>query len=728
MYRILLSTLLILSGVSGFAQTQSAYNRVKWNQLREVSKDFKKTQVISEAITTQFPVYNIRGKWYVSIYGKAANNVNMQSIEQHKILIGSRVGEVLTMKVPLDEFASVDFSQFYTYVEIPGKIIPLLDKAVKDTHADSVQHGWNLPEAFTGKDVMIGVTDWGFDYGHPMYYDTLLQTSRVAAAWDQYKQSGNQPSGFNYGVEYDTPAELVAGETDTVNIYSHHTHGSHVAGIAGGSGAGTNYRGFGFEAQFLFTTFLVDQASVIDAFVWMRDKANAAGKRLVVNMSWGLYYNQMGSLDGYSLLSQVFDQMSADDNVVFVAAAGNNGDVNYHIKNTFNNNSFSSRIGFYSYAANPNMWGECITMWGEENHPFSAQISVYNAANNLLVASPTYSTLTTTTYLDSILVAGTDTLQFNVIAETANPLNNKPGMQLRVKCTNTNLKVVLTSAAADGTVHYWNVAELTNGVGNFGQTFTAFGTNGKTGDANYSIGEPACANSVIAVAAYSSGYINSQGNPAGGARASFSSIGPLHNEEMKPDIAAPGVSVASSISSYTDATYTALETINFNGKDYDFARFSGTSMASPCVTGIVSLMLDASPTLSPAQIKDIIKTTARLDNYTGNIVAPGDTKWGMGKINAYQAVVLALNTVSIEELESNQWMAVYPNPAQESVHLLFPENAVIGTIQLITIDGKIVPVNVRQNPVIDLSNISPGMYTVMAEVNGAIITKHFVKE
>lgn len=728
MYRILLSTLLILSGVSGYAQTQSAYNRVKWNQLLEISSEFKKTQVVSATTESQFPVYNIKGDWYVSIYGKAVSSINMQTVSQHKIMLGSRVGDILTMKVPLEQFAAIDFSQLYTYVEIPGKIIPLLDRAVKDTHADSVQHGWNLPEAFTGKDVMIGITDWGFDYGHPMYYDTLLTTSRVAAAWDQYKQSGNQPNGFNYGVEYDTPAELVAGESDTANIYSYHTHGSHVAGITGGSGAGTTYRGFAFESQFLFATFLVDQASVIDAFVWMRDKANAAGKRLVVNMSWGLYYNQMGSLDGYSLLSQVFDQMSADDNVVFVASAGNNGSVNYHIKNTFNNNSFSSRISFYDYSANPNMWGECITMWGEENHPFSAQINVYNASNNLLVSSPFYSTLTTTTYLDSILVAGNDTLLFNVIAETANPLNNKPGMQLRVNCTNTNLKVVLTSAAADGTVHYWNVAELTNGVGNFGQTFTAFGANGKTGDANYSVGEPACANSVIAVAAYSSGYINGQGNPAGGSRASFSSIGPLHNETMKPDISAPGVSVASSISSYTDASYSALETINFNGKDYDFARFSGTSMASPCVSGIVALMLDASPTLSPAQVKDIIKSTARLDNYTGTITAPGDTKWGMGKINAYQAVVLALNTVSIDEFKSNQWMALYPNPAQETVYLLFPENAEIGTVQLITIDGKTIPVNATQDPAIDLTTIASGVYTIVAEVNGTMISKRFVKE
>src|SRR3990167_6193908 len=111
---------------------------------------------------------------------------------------------------------------------------------------------------------------------------------------------------------------------------------------------------------------------------------------------------------------------------------------------------------------------------------------------------------------------------------------------------------------------------------------------------------------------------------------------------MKPDISAPGVSVASSISSFTDAAYSQIATTNFNGTDYDFARFSGTSMASPCGTGIVALMLDANQFLSSAQVKSFIKSTARLDQHTGVITAPGHTRWGMGKINAYKAVIFPI--------------------------------------------------------------------------------------
>ena len=101
----------------------------------------------------------------------------------------------------------------------------------------------------------------------------------------------------------------VGAGCDTANIYSYATHGTHVAGIAGGSGAGTIYRGLAFESQFLFATFLVDEGAVLDAWDWMYQKAQSAGKRLVVNMSWGLYH--IGTLVGNSLLSQAIDGYSA---------------------------------------------------------------------------------------------------------------------------------------------------------------------------------------------------------------------------------------------------------------------------------------------------------------------------------------------------------------------------------------------------------------------------------
>lgn len=717
-------TLLLLS-VFTHAQRQAVSTQSEWQLLLNTAKTYAQTGQVSPQLMERFPIAKIKGGYYVSLFGITHSGANWSFLQAEGALKGSQNGNIATVKVPLEKLHQLDFSDVYSYLEIPGKAAPHLDRAVKDTRADSVQYGWGLPDAFTGQEVLIGITDWGFDYTHPMFYDTLLAQTRIHAAWDQFKLSGNAPAAYGYGAEYVNDAELLAAGSDTANIYSFATHGSHVAGIAGGSGGGLNqYRGFAFESEFLFATFLIDAASVIDAFNWMKTKADAAGKRLVINMSWGLYY--MGTLDGNSLLSQAIGQL-ADQGVVFVSSAGNNGSVNFHIKKTFANDSFSSRVDFYDYAANPNMWGQSITAWGEQGNDFAAGIRVYNTSGVELTASPLYST-TMNGYLDSMLVTGNDTIWFNVAAEYSHPLNSRPTMRLRVKNTNTSLKVVLKSAATAGTVHYWNVTELVTGVGNWGMPLVTFGvTDGLSGDAQYSIGEPTCSPNVISVGAYQSQYSTPSGNSAGGAIASFTSIGPVYTEAMKPDISAPGVSVVSSISSFTDNAYTQAATTNFNGTDYDFARFSGTSMASPCVAGIVALMLDASPTLSPVQVKDILKATARQDQFTGVITAPGHTRWGMGKVNAYAAVILALNTVSLEEFATNNWLIVYPNPATEnSVTLLLPENESIQSVAVYTTDGKAVAVT-RENAVLDISTLPSGTYLVRVTGTSGVLSTTFVK-
>ncbi|MNY14501.1 Serine protease AprX [compost metagenome] len=214
---------------------------------------------------------------------------------------------------------------------------------------------------------------------------------------------------------------------------------------------------------------------------------------------------------------------------------------------------------------------------------------------------------------------------------------------------------------------------------------------------------------------------------SGGAPASFTSIGPLHNEVMKPDIAAPGVNIASSISSYTDASYSSIATIAFNGKNYHFARFSGTSMATPCVAGIASLILDANPNLSSQQVKEIIKTTARLDNYTGAITAPGDTKWGMGKINAYAAVKLALNTLSMDDHSKQASFLLYPNPASSLLHVLNLNDLPVSGMSVVSLDGKVVNPRLDQNT-IDLSELTNGIYFLNIQTETGNYTLSFVKE
>ncbi len=620
----------------------------------------------------------------------------------------------------INELSDPIFSS--VYVELSGKNQPLLDKAVHDMRADSVQLGLGLPESYTGKDVYIGVTDWGFDYTSPMFYDTAMQQTRIVAAWDQYKMSGPSPVGFGYGTEYNTPASLLAAGSDTANIYSYATHGSHVAGIAGGGGAGTAYRGVAFDSKFLFVTFLVDVAAVLDAWEWMYQKAQADGKRLVINMSWGLYH--FGTLDGTSLLSQAITAYT-DLGVVFANSAGNNGNVNFHLKKTFSNNTLKSKIDFYSYASNANMWGQSVHAWGEPGNSFANGIIVTNASNITLVESPFYSTDTTQNYIDTFLVAGVDTIWYNISADSAHYLNNRPQMRLRVKNTNTALKVILKSTALSGTVHYWNVTELTTDVGNWGMPFSVSGSGTVAGDNLNGISEPSCSDDVISVAAYATQYQTSGTATAGGAIASFSSYGPRYDGGMKPDITAPGVNVISSMSSFTDAAFTSSGSVDFNGRTYHFAKLSGTSMASPMVAGVSALILDANPYLSARQVKDIIMQTARQDNFTGVIPVGGSNRWGAGKINAYAAVQLALNTIGLTEVKDHFSWSIYPNPAMNEIKIS-SFNEAYQSIEIVDLFGKIIckPLN---NYKVNISDLQSGTYWLRLTINGKIEQQKFIK-
>lgn len=705
-----LIALLLFTCNSLFAQVNmSANTKASWNYLTALSK---KNAAIKSSDYAGYPVYAVHNVLHVSLMGKVKTSPNWNALLSQGVLRGSVVGKVATIKVPLSLFASIAYEEVFEYIEVPGLISPHLDRAVTATHADSVHQGINLPQQYFGQNVLIGVTDWGFDYTHPMFYDTLLQHTRIVSAWDQFKQAGTPPSGYNYGAEYNGESALLAAQGDTANIYSYGTHGTHVGGIAGGSGAGIAYRGMAPAAGFLFATFLIDAASVIDAFVWMKDKALEEDKRLVINMSWGLYY--MGTLDGTSLLSQAIDDLS-DEGVVFITSAGNNGSDGFHIKKTFDNDMMTTRIRFDDYA-NPNLWGQSVTMWGEPMKAFEAKIGVYSNGNTLLAEAPFYATATSDAYtVDTLVTAANDSVFYNVTVDAQHPLNNRPHIRLRVKCTNTSLRIGLTAQATEGIVHFWNVVELTNGVGNWGMPLAGFIAGSTVGDSNYSISEPACAESVVAIAAYSSEYMNG-GTPAGGQIASFTSIGPLITEEMKPDIAAPGVNVASSISSFTDGSYSPVATVDFNGNEYDFARFSGTSMASPCVTGIVALMLQADPTLTAPEIKDGLRNTARLDNFTGNIVAPGDVRWGYGKVNAYQAVKAVAPTVGINELKVLSSVELAPNPAKEYFNLNINTTDKVKSVRAISVDGKSVQLKVEQNRV-DCSSLANGVYVVEIETS-----------
>ncbi|MGB0700564.1 MAG: S8 family serine peptidase, partial [Candidatus Poseidoniaceae archaeon] len=132
--------------------------------------------------------------------------------------------------------------------------------------------------------------------------------------------------------------------------------------------------------------------------------------------------------------------------------------------------------------------------------------------------------------------------------------------------------------------------------------------------------------------------------------ASYSSRGPRRDNgdgnplnELKPEITAPGTNIIQA-----EGCVTSGGCNNFLGGDASSntytSRGSGTSYATPSVSGILALMIEANEDLSPMEMKEILKFTAeRKGEPTQPEVDPfWNRDFGWGLVDAYEAVKLSL--------------------------------------------------------------------------------------
>lgn len=667
-------------------------------------------EAIPQHILNYYPIYKSDGQFKIAVLAKINTTFDKLNAIEKGFEVGAIIGSIASMRIPV-QFLDENFSfTGIEYIEVAEKLSPELDRALIDTRANLVHQGIGLPQSYTGRDVIIGVVDWGFDYTHPTFFDTLLTQNRILAAWDQEKKIGIPAPGFSHGSYYSNTAELAIAESDTFSQVTDY-HGTHVAGIAGGSGGGTNYRGVGFESQFLFSQMRRDVSSSLDAFQWMYNEAQTAGKRLVINNSWGGYRTQ--PLDGTSLTSQAIDALS-EQGVIFVFSAGNNGDINFHLKKTFTDDSIRTRVMGFNYNSDHELWGQTVSMWGEVGHPFSAKLRILSATNIIVGETELIHTATSPALTDTFLIIGADTVFYNFIVDAAHPLNGRPQMTLNVKSENQTLKQTIYATAQSGTVHFWNTRLTEYGGGNWGYGFTAPTAGYVNGDKNYGIGHPAVTSSVITVAAHETNNLLT----------AFSSYGPRMDEVLKPEISAPGKDIISAFSSFSEDGFVPAGEVVFNGKKYEFIRLSGTSMSAPMVSGAVALLLEADPDLAPSQVKQILLDYARNDSLTGEIGPDGHVRWGYGKLDIHEAILSLLSSGNkdISEHENK----LFPNPARD---ILYVDGQFSGKeiYNLYNSNGAHISTGIF-NGSISLTNLASGMYVMKIEGSGGVESYRVVVE
>lgn len=574
----------------------------------------------------------VTAKGAKNMYSAIVYTENSASLKARGILVQSSYPKFVTDLATIE-----DLEKMAEMNDVISIISPEFEEANNDisriqSGAHLLQTGALNNTSFTGEGVLVGIYDSGIDWKHPDFRDPMDPTkSRIVRIWDQTLSpigSEVSPTGFAKGVEYtqeDINDELDGTPTNFVRQQDIGGHGTHVAGTVTGNGSGLadfRHQGFAPKAGIVIVkggNGSFPQTNTIDAVTYFQNVATAMGKPIVVNMSIG---GQTTAHDGSGPHEIAIDAFTTSGpGRVVVISAGNDYGKNLHRKVDINpgqsgnfsltagSNTTLSVFSFYMYSDNDNdVVAKLTTPDGIEYLSPPGATTTHSILNNKFTAV-VYNWVSSVNLKRYIQV---------VISRNSGTTENSQGLY----------KIDLQNDGATPTLfHGWKASE---GVATVLQN----------GDNEYIVGSPGNATTAVTVASYVGRLTSYRTTPPAGYTisnttaegiSSFSAQGPRADGFQKPDIAASGQSVVSSMSG--DALLAPTSTDNVDGTYYK--KNQGTSMSSPGVAGAIALLLQANPNLTAAEVKIRLTGNARQDFVTSVVPNP---RWGFGKLDIYQAV------------------------------------------------------------------------------------------
>lgn len=567
-------------------------------------------------------------------------------------------------------------------LDIGNNATTTLDRVRPLVNADKTGTENGLPTLFDGKGVIIGVVDNGFDFTHPMFKDSN-GNCRISRAWDQNIQVGQNEYG--YGSMYNTTDKVLAACHDN----STDTHGTHVLGIAGGSS--NAYKGIASGAELVVVSTNKTEQGIIDGVDYLIKYAESKNKPIAINVSLGTV---LGFKDGTSNFALLLDNLlTGKKGVLLSIATGNEG---HHNTMIASNKSCSSTLVMPKYGR------ENIFMQGEAGHKYQLKLTLKNTVTGDILLEKILSSDKETT--EKVTDFGTDD-RANAYLSLSSLKNTKTDAPA------FNLNVLYLTAKNE----QWQIEFTTDG----GKFMTAcdygsFADGGNEGFVNGSSASSLASTSTgkepIAVGAYVSrkDYTDILGQSHNsewteGDIYVRSGKGPTFDGRIKPDVVAPGAAVISSLNSFapiytvpnTDKVYS--ETIN--GRTYFWGVGSGTSMATPVVTGTMALWLQANSTLTLEQAKQFIDQSAISDTYAKDLP---NSVFGYGKIDALAGLKLIIAETGINATINGS--TAYD--IQNGILIMGGKHHIV----VYSTDGTIC-LDVTNN-MIDLNQLNKGLYIV----------------
>lgn len=269
------------------------------------------------------PEYNT---WEIIVkYSGSIRNLEQQDA---RIRVTELMNEYAILNVPEEAMELVAAAPEVEFVEKPKRLFFAVNRGKSVSCINAVQTG---SFGLTGKGVIVAILDSGIDYYHPDFrnadgstrilalYDETLEREYTSEEINQALRTGSRQEGFRIVPSRDTSG-----------------HGTHVAGIAAGNGraSGGVNRGVAYESPLLVVKLGIAEPNgfprttqLMRGLDYVVKKALELQMPMAVNISFG---NSYGSHSGTALLETYINDMSNFWKTSISVGTGNEGAARGH--------------------------------------------------------------------------------------------------------------------------------------------------------------------------------------------------------------------------------------------------------------------------------------------------------------------------------------------------------------------------------------------------------------
>jgi len=692
----------------------------------------------------------------LTFFMRVSDDATVDRIVAAGARVDQREGNILVVTAPLARAEAIAATEGVVTVSLPKEMN--LHEWSNPMGAD-VSRSWlgldriqsaqaPLSQAYTGNGVIIGFIDSGIDVHHISLLDSDGK-HRVKRAW---KHVANGKATLT--LTADTEEKVAKFQTDQPEM----THGTHVMGIAAGSfvapdGNAPEVRGAAPEADLAVSCGVADNVHLLKGARAIADYAKSEGRPCVINISMG---NNSGPHDGTDEFPAGLNEIAGEEGITVFVSAGNEGSDPAFLYRDFSDDStpLQSLIAPSDYTAvlwpGISLYPQAIgtmEIWGNDARPFTVHLDLVRIENGKPKVLSTLTLPETGTAYKanpnitpvSSGISVEDDSDFNSVyhhsyiggAGEVYAANNRYHVELafQLECGNaeslrSNYMALRIEGNDNQRVFVYGIPQNSY----FPYSLLSKGLDGYTDStADGSVNALAGASNVVTVGSYvthNMSYNSMSSDDVPGTTAPYSSWGHTVDGRLHPMVSAPGSRIVSSMSSdYVNrTTYNETDQPKYysykadNGTTYHWTPMSGTSMASPFMTGVAAMWLSADPTLTTDDIVAIAQETA---------FEPTEPRYNDGvgaHVNAFAGLCKILNLSGVKNVSLHD--CPYTLIRNGNTFTVQSPASCRISASVYSLQGEALTVAASSDNTpeisVDCSSLTPGVYVLSIDIDGLV--------